>query len=356
MNKDKILFLCFSHQLDNFLKYHIEKFEKEGFCVQIVCLDEVGAGIQMSRRGWVDIPIVIWRISSFLRKHKPDLVITIAPKVGFVTSLASLFSFWMDVKYIHWFTGQVWSNDTGLTRFIKKSLDKVTYYMTDCILCDSISQKKYLGLNGFGEDKITVLGMGSICGVNDNLFKIKIKKSNLHTVKVGVIGRICRDKGALWLLEFVKTMPLSDKFEFHLYGELDLNQRDLFLFEKMLDDKSCYIRYHARQNSQKAIYSKLDIVLNPSFREGFSNVLAEAQVSGLPVVARKIYGVESTMIEGETGFLFDSSDDLTRYLHSLMLDDKLRLSFSESGRRFACKNFKRKEVVQKIFDFYVASV
>jgi glycosyltransferase involved in cell wall biosynthesis len=79
-------------------------------------------------------------------------------------------------------------------------------------------------------------------------------------------------------------------------------------------------------------YQKADIFLFPSAWEGSPKVILEAAACGLPVIARNNYEPE-TVIDGETGFLVGSDENLFSRLEQLLRDSGLRRGLGLAGRR-----------------------
>jgi glycosyltransferase involved in cell wall biosynthesis len=78
-------------------------------------------------------------------------------------------------------------------------------------------------------------------------------------------------------------------------------------------------------------YRSADIFLFPSRWEGSPRVLMEAAASGLPVIARKDYEPES-VIDGATGFLTASDDEIMERLGQLLANPDLRRTMGKEGR------------------------
>src|SRR5437667_164941 len=81
-------------------------------------------------------------------------------------------------------------------------------------------------------------------------------------------------------------------------------------------------------------YQKADIFLFPSSWEGSPKVILEAAACGLPVIARKNYQPE-TVIDGETGYLIGSDEELYSRLQELLRSPDLRKKLGRSGRKHA---------------------
>lgn len=83
-------------------------------------------------------------------------------------------------------------------------------------------------------------------------------------------------------------------------------------------------------------YQSADIFLFPSTWEGSPKVILEAAASGLPVIARKTYEPE-TVVEGCTGFLVGSDDELFSRLSLLIASPELRQRLGTTGRMHSTK-------------------
>lgn len=81
-------------------------------------------------------------------------------------------------------------------------------------------------------------------------------------------------------------------------------------------------------------YRQADIFLFPSLWEGSPKVLLEAAACGLPLIARKIYAPES-VVDGKTGYLVSSDEELFVRLQDLLQHSELRLTFGAEARKHA---------------------
>jgi glycosyltransferase involved in cell wall biosynthesis len=79
-------------------------------------------------------------------------------------------------------------------------------------------------------------------------------------------------------------------------------------------------------------YQNADLFLFPSTWEGSPKVILEAAASGLPVIVRNTYEAE-TVIDGQTGYLAGSDQELFARLEQLLKYPDLRRSLGQGGRR-----------------------
>jgi glycosyltransferase involved in cell wall biosynthesis len=78
-------------------------------------------------------------------------------------------------------------------------------------------------------------------------------------------------------------------------------------------------------------YRQADIFLFPSRWEGSPKVILEAAACGLPVIARKDYQPE-TVVDGQTGYLGGSDDEILESLGRLIANADLRRAMGRASR------------------------
>jgi len=83
------------------------------------------------------------------------------------------------------------------------------------------------------------------------------------------------------------------------------------------------------------------VVIQKSIKEGFGLTISEALYKGTPVVASKVGGIPSQVINGVNGFLLGPEDNegFARYVTKIIEDNKLRNKLGKNGREHIKKNF-----------------
>lgn len=95
-----------------------------------------------------------------------------------------------------------------------------------------------------------------------------------------------------------------------------------------------------------------DIVVVPSIaQESFGRVAAEAMGAGIPVVASRIGGLPTTVLDGKTGLLFEprSANDLAAKLETLLANPWLRRRLGRAGRARFVREFTWEGVIERCF-------
>lgn len=83
------------------------------------------------------------------------------------------------------------------------------------------------------------------------------------------------------------------------------------------------------------LYAAADIFVYVSYRDGYPNVVLEAQTAQLPVVANAAHGMREQITHGETGLLFDSEDEgaLRNYVTTLLTNPGLQQKLGVAARK-----------------------
>jgi glycosyltransferase involved in cell wall biosynthesis len=100
-------------------------------------------------------------------------------------------------------------------------------------------------------------------------------------------------------------------------------------------------------------YCAADIMVFASRDEGFGTVMIEAMSFGLPVVARRLKGVNDSFIEhGNTGFLFDRDEEFAALASRLLADGNERAKIGQSARAYVEPRFTMDSVAVRYLELY----
>jgi glycosyltransferase involved in cell wall biosynthesis len=99
---------------------------------------------------------------------------------------------------------------------------------------------------------------------------------------------------------------------------------------------------------------KSQVLVCPSFIENSPNCIAEAMVTGLPVVASNVGGIPSMINDGHTGYLCEADDPLALAgtLSYLLANRSERDHISKNAKRIARKNHLPENVAEKTIRTY----
>jgi glycosyltransferase involved in cell wall biosynthesis len=102
-----------------------------------------------------------------------------------------------------------------------------------------------------------------------------------------------------------------------------------------------------------AIIKVADVVLNPSYWEGFSITMLESMVLGTPFIGSKILPFEEAIISGENGFLVEGDDPeaYAKILYRLYQENELRESIAAAAKR-TVKKYDAEYVAKQYERYY----
>jgi glycosyltransferase involved in cell wall biosynthesis len=104
------------------------------------------------------------------------------------------------------------------------------------------------------------------------------------------------------------------------------------------------------------VLKEADLFVLPSLSEGLSNVLLEAMVAKLPIVATNVGGNPEVVEQDKTGLLVPAKDAgaLARGLCQMLSNRELAIRFGEAGRRRVATHFSLQDMVNQTQELYLS--
>lgn len=295
------------------------------------------------------------------RREKFQIIHSIMPKTGLLSMVAGFFA--RAPIRVHTFTGQLWKDYTGFKRILYKLADKVIVGCATHILVDSPSQREFLISEGIvSREKSSVLGQGSICGVDTERFSLdensrkEIRKQHStrdDDIVFLYLGRLKRDKG---ILDLAKAFALLSRryFNVHLLivgpDEEGLKDNTLSICSQCID------RIHMVEftDAPEKYFSAADVLCLPSYREGFGQVVAEAASVGIPSIGSNIYGITDALNDGETGYLFEAGSyhDLMQKMARFVENPSIIRTMGEKAKVNVAEKFSKERLTSAMVEYY----
>ena len=302
----------------------------------------------------------IRKLIQIFRVEKYDLVQYSTPNAGFNASVACRISK-IKIRNYH-LMGLRYEGCRGIKRKILKFMEKISCKLSTDIECVSDSNMETaIKEKLFQREKATVVWNGSTGGVDLKRFDISKKKEWRYTLRnkyeienknviFGFVGRITKDKGIDELIGAFKNvleyesnsiLMLIGSFE----GEKELEQEKLEWAKK--EKKVIFI---SSVNDIERYYAMLDVLVLPSYREGFGNVVIEAEAMGVPVIISDIPGPIDAMEDEKTGLKckVKNQEDLCKKMQQFLNED-FRKKCSIESRKFVEDSFDSKILCEKIY-------
>ena len=99
-------------------------------------------------------------------------------------------------------------------------------------------------------------------------------------------------------------------------------------------------------------YRSMDVFVSTSLSENFPMTLVEAAAVGVPVVCLNIGGMPEIVINGDSGRVLDSTDDLPNVLTELLSSVSERHRMASNARILALSQFDLPKVLKKYAEVY----
>jgi len=114
------------------------------------------------------------------------------------------------------------------------------------------------------------------------------------------------------------------------------------------------VRYLGERSDVRELMAMSDIVVLPSYREGFPRVLIEAASMGKPMVTTDTPGCREVVVDGENGLLVPvrDADALGLAVRKLLASPALRKTMGEAARKKALSEFDERNVTRNIIAIY----
>jgi glycosyltransferase involved in cell wall biosynthesis len=172
-----------------------------------------------------------------------------------------------------------------------------------------------------------------------------------ENVLIMAIGRITKEKGFHVALEAIRCIVQQNmKVKFIIVGSGEyLGKLKLMVQKYNLKDYVIFTGFVDNIDTVK-YYNGSDIVLNPSLTaEGSSLVLLEAMSCGKPVIASKVGGINSIIIDGKNGFLVDPgcAETISDKIQVIVNNKSLAQRISVSAKETILKNFTINQMVNR---------
>jgi glycosyltransferase involved in cell wall biosynthesis len=289
------------------------------------------------------------RLYRVFRRLRPAIVNAGTPKAGLLGMLAALAA-GVPVR-IYSLHGLRLETSRGLKRLILAVAERCTSALAHRVICVSQSLRRlYVALGLTSEDKICVLGNGSVNGVDVETFTPNSQAQALRAdlkipddaPVIGFVGRFTRDKGVPELLDaFDQVLAAVPSAWLLMLGDFEKGDPIPESYVKRL-------RSHPRVcmtgnvSEPRLYYPIMDVFALPSYREGFPTVLLEAAAAQVPTVAFKSTGCVDAISDGVTGTLVPLGDAglLARALQRYLSDDVLKREHGRSGRERILRHFR----------------
>jgi hypothetical protein len=268
----------------------------------------------------------LWRI---LGSYRPDLVEFSTPKAGLLGMIAAKLR--GVPRRVYMLRGLKLERSRGLKRWILLTAERVACACAHVVLCNSKSLRaEALALRLAPAGKLLVLGEGSSNGVDVERFspgpsdvREKFSIPPAHLLLVGWFD------AAEDALDAESRTRILNHPHIHCTG--------------FVSDAAPY-------------YRAMDVMVLPTWREGFPNAVLEASATGIPVVTTESTGARDAVIPEVTGHLIPPGypEAIYESVMKLLRDPERRFHMGRVGRAWVVEHYSEEQVLTLTANYYLS--
>jgi glycosyltransferase involved in cell wall biosynthesis len=297
--------------------------------------------------------VSLLRLWLLLRRLRPDITEFSTPKAGLLGTLAAMLAGVRTRVYM--LRGLKLETCTGWKRQLLLISERAATACSDVVLCNSASlRRKALDLGLAPEAKLQMLGDGSTNGVDAVRFSPgpSTVRQQLRLPQnarvVGFVGRLTRDKGLPELIEaFDAILDAEPETWLLLVGWFDASE------DALGRDLRARIAQHPRVVMTGFVadtapyFRAMDLLVLPTWREGFPNVVLEAAATGIPVVTTACTGSRDAVVPEVTGLLIPAGypEAISEAVLKLLRDRRRCRRMGKAGRAWVLEHFANRRVL-----------
>lgn len=292
------------------------------------------------------------KLISVMKKEHPDMVHSMTPKAGLLCMMAAKMAN-VPVR-VHTFTGLVWPTSSGLSRKILMMTDKITCACATHVVPEGEGVKQDLQ-RCITRKPLKVLGYGNVKGVDLDYWKRKSSAAESQMFTFVFVGRIVREKGINELVSaFVRLNKEHADTRLLLVGPYEENLDPVLPETKSIIDECEAIEAVGSQKDVRPFYEQSDVLVFPSYREGFPNVVIEAGAMDLPSIVTDINGSREIIVDQENGLIVPPCDEDALYsaMEWMFNHSEERKRMGLKSRKMVANRFEQGFVRQCLKDYY----
>ncbi|MBL8678871.1 MAG: glycosyltransferase family 4 protein [Myxococcales bacterium] len=306
------------------------------------------------------------RLTAQLVKLRPDIVHAHTPKGGLLGMMAATAA--RISRRIYHMRGLPMETAQGAKRALLATTERVSCGLAHEVIAVSPSLRRTaLEHRLCAERKIRVLAGGSGNGVDaygrfdpsnaGETTREDVRRElgvDADTVLVGFVGRLVRDKGIVELTDAWSVVREQfSNAKLVIVGPFEERDPVPDAVRARLERDPSIVMTGARKDTPR-LYAAMDVVVLPTYREGFPNVLLEAGSMQKPVVSTRVTGCVDAVDDGRTGILVPAKESkpLAQAIARYVASAELRDAHGRAAREHVCAKFDRERIWTELEALY----
>lgn len=374
--EDKKIKICaittISKTMDWFIVDSMRNLSKNGYEITLISNMEEGfisansdyakcISLPMARGASVkDLFKSIKALTKIFKEQKFDVLYYTSPNASMYSAIAGKRAKIRTRIYNQW--GLRYVSFTGVKRFIFKMVEKITcMFSTHVRSASPMNMEFAISEKLCKRNKISVVGIGGTTGVDlrecDCFDHVATKNELRQKYNIpqdafvyGYVGRINKDKGINELIEAFESVKSENTYLALVGMRDDANPISLENMKIAQEDENIILTGNVPKDDVYKYMAMFDVLVHPTYREGFGKVLQEAMGMSLPIITTDVPGPSEVIEQGEHGLMVKAQDaeDLAQKMLQIASDEGLRNSLALKGRKRAEKYFDRPIMLNNI--------
>ena len=302
-----------------------------------------------------------WQLFQYFKKEKPTIIHSITPKAGLLSMMAGKLA-GVPIR-MHTFTGLIFPHKYGYMKRTLIIMDKILCRCATHVYPEGKGVKEDLQRHNITNKPLKIIANGNVNGVDLDYYHpeaiseegkkklrafLQIKEDDFVFV---FVGRLVIDKG---LRELVKAFDAISKnhkkVKLILMGpkENAHNPKKRAMFHTINQNQK--IITVGFQDDVRPYYAVSNVLMLPSYREGFPNAVLQAGAMGLPSIVSDISGCNEIIQQNENGIIIPpkNQEELEKAMVKLIEDHELRCRLKENARAMVTTRFDKNLVWEEL--------
>jgi glycosyltransferase involved in cell wall biosynthesis len=303
--------------------------------------EEVIEGIKFIRKG-NELTTHFYGFMYMLNKNQDWLIIDEFNGVGYFTFFKK-----NSILLIHQLYEEFWNAELGFIGYIPRFLEKIFLRLHKNKKTITVSSSTQLDLKNIGFKDIQIVYNGLEYQPLDEVSK---KNENLTLLYLGRLKKTKNPESAIKI--FLKVKEYTKDVNLYVAGTGPLLD---YLKDKYSNDEGIKFLGYVSEEEKINLIKQSHFLIVPSIREGWGQVVIQANAFGTPAVGFRVRGLVDSIKDNETGFLVNSEDEAVKKIINIWNNKEEYNKLCQNALNWA-KNFswdKTKDEFLKAIEEYL---
>lgn len=309
--------------------------------------------------------VSLYKLYRIFKQEKPLIIHSITPKAGLLSMLAGKAA-GVPIR-MHTFTGLIFPSKTGLMQKLLIKTDQLLCWAATNVYPEGRGVKDDLMKFKITKKPLKILGNGNVNGIDVEYFNqdqiLPQEKDNLKK-KWGFssedfififVGRLVKDKGINELMMAFQNLALTqENIKLLLVGNFEQDLDPLYPETLEIINTHKQVIPVGFQTDVRPFFAIANVLVFPSYREGFPNVVLQAGAMGLPSIVTNINGCNEIITDKENGLIIPPKNavELEQAMSYCLSNNEFYEKAAEKARGKIEKNFRQQIVWDAILSEY----